>query len=120
MRKGKFRESAPPSKAEPGRQGEVPSTPSKLRNLCTRRGCSRAPLRRLAQQNWKNLHHLSYSTHLSIGTSSHKNLAISVLLSFVAGQVFEYWLLAADQWEPITERFHLARAWERKIAAPRL
>src|ERR1700680_3068915 len=59
-------------------------------------GWSLEPLRRLAQQDWKNLHHLPYSTHLSIGTSSIRIWQSRCFLRFVAGQVFEYWLLAAD------------------------
>jgi len=51
-------------------QDEVPSSPLHEIEKSLKPGHSREPLRRLAQQNWKNLHHLASSTHLSIGASS--------------------------------------------------
>src|ERR1700694_4830088 len=96
----KFQKSAPASNAEPGRQDEVcpPIPPHEIEEILDAPlpGWSREPLRRLAQQNWKNLHHLPYSMHLSTGSSSIRIWQSCCFLSFVAGQVFEYWLLAAD------------------------
>src|ERR1700694_391959 len=101
MRKGKFQYICPPSNTELGRQDEVspffpPHEIEEILEAAPPRAGRECRCCRLAQQNWKNLHHLPYSRHLSIGTSSIRIWQSCCFLSFVAGQVFEYWLLAAD------------------------